>query len=65
MDFINIEWFQNLLKFEHIMIFEAKRGATDTYLYVRDAGVDIDCYSVSERLDNPFNIDNKPVVCLF
>lgn len=38
MDFANIEWFQKLLNFKHIMIFGAKRGAIDTYLYVRDAG---------------------------
>lgn len=61
MDFTIIEWFEKLLNFEHIMIFGTKRGAIDTYLYVREAGADIDCYLVSERLDNPLFIDNKPV----
>lgn len=61
MDFTNIEWFQKLLNFKHIMIFGAKRGAINTYLYVREIGADIDCYLISDRLDNPLFIDNIPV----
>lgn len=56
-----VEWFENLKEFKNIMIFGATSNAKNTYRYVKNAGYDIKYFIVSERKNNPFYIDNKPV----
>lgn len=55
------KWFQTLKKFDCIMIFGAKFNAHFTYELIKQSGTDIECFLVSERQDNPRNLDNKPV----
>ena len=55
------EWFENLHTYRHIMIFGAQYNARETYQGIKKEKCDIECYIVSERGDNPFILDGKPV----
>lgn len=55
------KWYKEINNFKHIMIFGAKHAASQTYKAVRWFGLDIDCYLVSGRRDNPVQLDGKPV----
>ncbi len=57
----NTQWFQALHDFGCIMIFGAKSAASQTYEAIRYLHFDIKCYLVSERKDNPLQLDGKPV----
>lgn len=56
-----LEWYKTLKKFKFKLVFGATDNAKITYLYVKDAGSDIECYIVSKRGSNPLYIDDKPV----
>lgn len=58
------EWYKYLKKYKKIMIFGAKDNAHITYLLVKRAIADIDCYIVTQRADNPLQLDEKPVKIL-
>lgn len=55
------EFTLNLAKYKSIMVFGAKKRAHETYDLVKDKGFDIDCFIVSERSDNLYMLDGKPV----
>lgn len=55
------EWYKALKKYKDKVIFGATIKAKYTYLYVKHAGFDIECYVVSKRENNPFCIDEKQV----
>lgn len=55
------KWYKTLNKYRDIVIFGATVKAKYTYLYVKHAGFDIECYVVSKRENNPFYIDEKQV----
>lgn len=53
------ECYKTLKKYKDKVIFGATIEAKYTYLYVKRAGLDIECYVVSKRENNPFCIDKK------
>lgn len=55
------EWFQKLKSYDYIMIFGAKSAAQFTYAFVKQIHVELECFLVSERRDNPFFLEGRPV----
>lgn len=56
------EWFRMLTAYEHILIFGATSGARILFSeLVERYHVEPDCFIVSERWDNPFELEQKPV----
>lgn len=55
------EWFQKLKQYEHVLIFGAKSSALTTYTWIRQINVELECFLVSKRWDNPFYLEQKPV----
>ena len=44
------EWYKTLRKYKNKVIFGATAKAKYTYLYVKHAGFDIECYVVSKDI---------------
>ncbi len=61
MIFEESEWYRKIKSSRYIMIFGAANDARITYSLIKPLNVDIDCYIVSERRDNPVSLDDKPV----
>ncbi len=59
----NTEWYRSLKNYSHIMIFGAARDAWNTHCNIKNMlGYDcIECFIVSERRDNPYILNGKPV----
>lgn len=61
MELENTVWMKTLLKYKIRMIFGAKENAVQTLGYLKYYGLDCSCFVVSERADNPSEIENIPV----
>ncbi|MFG6332480.1 MAG: DUF4422 domain-containing protein [Lachnospiraceae bacterium] len=55
------EWYRTLMAYDHILIFGATFGAQFTCELMKQYHVEPDCFIVSERRDNPFYLEQKPV----
>lgn len=55
------EWYQKLMAYDCILIFGATFGARLTCQLMKAYYVEPDCFIVSERRDNPFFLEQKPV----
>ena len=55
------EWFRMLNVYDTILIFGATLGAQDTIRIMRRYHMEPDYFIVSERRDNPFYLEQKPV----
>lgn len=56
-----MQWIKELRRYKRIMIFGAKSDAVRTLRKIKARGVDIACFVVSSRGDNPFYVESKPV----
>lgn len=55
------EWFQKLTAYDHLLVFGATSDAQLTYHLMKTCHVEPDCFIVSERRNNPFYLEQKPV----